>query len=69
MDGTFAPAKKGGSVLARHEKVRGQSAWFWSTARVFLSECTFRLPVPGGVARRNDARAASDAQAAEANHR
>ena len=45
MDGTFAPAKKGGSVLARHEKVRGQSSWFWSTARVFLSECTFRLPV------------------------
>ena len=46
MDGTFAPAKKGGSASERHAKVRGQSSWYWSTARVFLSECTFRLPVP-----------------------
>ena len=46
MDGTFAPAKKGGLASEKHAKVRGQSSWYWSTARVFLSECTFRLPVP-----------------------
>ena len=44
MDGTFAPAKKGALASARHARVRGQSLWYWSTARVFLSECTFRLP-------------------------
>jgi transposase len=44
MDGTFSPAKKGGLAWETHAKVRGQSAWYWSTARVFLSECTFRLP-------------------------
>src|SRR5580704_9077481 len=46
MDGTFAPAKKGVLASERHAKGRGQSSWYWSTARVFLSECTFRLPVP-----------------------
>ena len=45
LDGTFAPAKKGALASARHAKVRGQSSWYWSTARVFLSECTFRLPI------------------------
>lgn len=45
MDGTFAPAKKGALASAQHAKVRGQSLWYWSTARVFLSECTFRLPI------------------------
>jgi len=44
VDGTFAPAKKGGLASERHAKVRGQSAWYWSTARVFLSECTWRPP-------------------------
>src|SRR5512144_3256173 len=46
MDGTFAPAKKGGLASERHAKARGQSAWYWSTARVFLSECTFQLRPP-----------------------
>lgn len=46
MDGTFAPAKKGGLASEKHARVRGQSAWYWSTARVFLSECTFRLRPP-----------------------
>lgn len=46
LDGTFAPAKKGALASARHAKARGQSLWYWSTARVFLSECTFRLPTP-----------------------
>jgi transposase len=45
MDGTFAPAKKGALASAKHAKVRGQSLWYWQTARVFLSECTFRLPI------------------------
>ena len=45
LDATFAPAKKGALASARHAKVRGQSSWYWSTARVFLSECTFRLPI------------------------
>jgi transposase len=45
MDGTFAPAKKGALASAKHAKVRGQSLWYWSSARVFLSECTFRLPI------------------------
>jgi len=45
MDGTFAPAKKGALASEKHVRVRGQSLWYWSTARVFLSECTFRLPI------------------------
>ncbi len=45
MDGTFAPAKKGAPASARHARVRGQSSWYWSTAKVFLSESTFRLPI------------------------
>ena len=45
MDVTFAPAKKGATASAKHARVRGQSLWYWSTARVFLSECTFRLPI------------------------
>ena len=44
MDGTFMAAKKGDRASERHAKVRGQSAWYWSTARVFLSECTLRPP-------------------------
>ena len=44
MDGTFAPAKKGALASAKHARAKGQSLWYWSTARVFLSECTFRLP-------------------------
>lgn len=38
IDGTFAPAKKGGptSVLPSAGKV--QSAWYWSSVRVFLWE-------------------------------
>jgi transposase len=45
MDGTFAPAKKGALASAKHARVRGQSLWYWSTARVFLSESSFRLPI------------------------
>lgn len=44
LDATFAPAKEGAPASASHAKVRGRSVWYWSTARVFLSACTFRLP-------------------------
>jgi len=44
LDATFAPAKKGALASGSHARVRAQSSWYWSTARVFLSECTFRLP-------------------------
>jgi transposase len=41
-DATFASAKKGATQLAKPSEVRARSAWWWSTARVFLSErpCT-----------------------------
>ena len=53
LDGTFAPAKKGALASASHARVRGQSLWYWSTARVFLSECSFRLPItPNASSRR-----------------
>lgn len=44
IDGTFAPAKKGELVSARHAAVRGRSSWYWSSARVYLSEFAWRLP-------------------------
>lgn len=45
LDGTFTPAKKGGSVSERRNVGRAQSLWYWQTARVFLWECPFTLPV------------------------
>lgn len=42
---TFAPSKNGALVSVVHAGVMGQSLSYWSTARVFLSECTFRLPI------------------------
>ena len=44
IDGTFIPAKKGDLVSARHVAVRGQSLWYWSSARVYLSEFSWQLP-------------------------
>jgi transposase len=44
IDGTFAPAKKGDLVSAKHQRVRGQSYWYWSSARVYLSEFSWQLP-------------------------
>jgi len=41
VDGTFAPAKKGALVSERPNGARAQSAWWWSTARVFLWEYTY----------------------------
>src|ERR1044071_3011613 len=37
IDGTFAPAKKGGSWLGRPSGAKGAKSWLWPTAMVFLS--------------------------------
>jgi transposase len=39
-DGSFAPAKKGGSASAKPSEAKARSGWWWSTARVFLWEST-----------------------------
>jgi len=44
VDGTFAPAKKGEPPSARHARVRARSSWYWSSARVYLSEFAWQLP-------------------------
>ena len=44
VDGSFAPAKKGGSVSAKPSGAKARSGWWWSTARVFLWEVN--LPAP-----------------------
>ena len=46
IDGSFAPAKKGGSASARPSVARAQSGWWWRTARVFLWEAPWRLRRP-----------------------
>jgi transposase len=38
LDGSFAPAKKGATELAKPSAARVRSGWWWSTARVFLWE-------------------------------
>ena len=43
LDGSFAPAKKGATESEKPSGARGQSGWWWSTARVFLWETTFTL--------------------------
>lgn len=43
-DGSFAPAKKGGSASARPNAARVRSGWWWSTAKVFLWESTSTRP-------------------------
>jgi transposase len=37
IDGTFAPAKKGGLPWARPSGAKGPRSWQWQTALVFLS--------------------------------
>jgi len=47
MDGSFAPAKKGGSASERPKRERERSGWWWRTARVFPWEAPLpphRLP-------------------------
>lgn len=43
VDGSFAPAKKGGSASGRRNVARERSGWWWSTAKVFLLETTWTL--------------------------
>ena len=38
VDGSFAPAKKGGSESEIPRRERVQSGWYWSMAKVFLWE-------------------------------
>jgi len=45
LDGSFSAAKKGAKVSGRPKRARGQSLWWWQTAKVFLWECPFTLPV------------------------
>jgi len=44
-DGSFAPAKKGAPASERPNGERVRSGWWWSTAKVFLSETTWTRPV------------------------
>ena len=43
-DGSFAPAKKGGSASARPNAARARSGWWWSTAKEFLWGTTWTRP-------------------------
>ena len=45
MDGTFVSAKKGVQKAAKPSVARARSSWYWQTAKVFLWECPFTLPV------------------------
>ena len=38
VDGSFAPAKKGGPLLGLPNGAKERSGWWWSTAKVFLWE-------------------------------
>jgi hypothetical protein len=38
IDGSFAPAKKGGPLLGLPKGAKARSGWWWSTAKVFLWE-------------------------------
>ena len=41
IDGSFAPAKKGGLKSAKRSEERAQSGWYWSMARVLRLEHTW----------------------------
>jgi transposase len=43
-DASFMPAKKGATQSASRSAARARSAWWWSTARVFLSEQPYTPP-------------------------
>lgn len=44
MDGSFAAAKKGAPLLDEPSGARARSGWYWSMAKVFLWEHSWRLP-------------------------
>ena len=48
MDGSFAPAKKGGSVSERPGRGRERSGWWWRTAGVFPWEAPLPPHRPPG---------------------
>jgi hypothetical protein len=53
LDATFITAKKGARQSAKHVAGKVRSAWWWSTARAFLSECNLRpLRLPNVGSRR-----------------
>jgi transposase len=43
VDGSFAPAKKGARGSGKPRGARARSGWWWSTAKVFLWETTWRV--------------------------
>ena len=45
MDGSFVSAKKGAQKSGKPSAARARSSWYWQTAKVFLWECPFTLPV------------------------
>ena len=47
IDGSFAPAKKGATALAKPSAARARSGWWWSTAKVFLWEANWSRPAQG----------------------
>lgn len=44
LDGSFAPAKKGEPPSVRRSEGRARSGWYWSMARVFLWEFSWKRP-------------------------
>jgi transposase len=42
LDATFITAKKGARQSAKHVVGKVRSAWWWSTATAYLSECNLR---------------------------
>ncbi len=46
MDGSFAPAKKGGSAWVKPNVAKVRSGWWWQTARVYLWEVDSLAPRP-----------------------
>ena len=46
IDGTFAPAKKGAPTSGPPSAGKVQSAWYWSSVRVFLWESPLLRPRP-----------------------
>jgi len=40
-DGSFVPAKKGGVASVKPSAAKARSAWWWSTAKVFLWESSW----------------------------
>jgi hypothetical protein len=44
LDASFAPAKKGALQSDPRGAARARNGWYWSTAKVFLWEHSWRLP-------------------------